>query len=371
MREGKRDHRVVRYDERGNGLSDWKVEDLSFTARVRDLEAVVEAVGLDRFVLLGISQGGPVAIAYTFRHPEHVSHLILYGAYAQGAWKRSSTPEERARLRALVTLTKQGWGQDNPAYRQLWTSLFMPDATPEQMRWFNELQQVSTSSENAVRFLVEFGQIDVLELLSQLRVPTLVLHCQDDLVVTFEYGRRLAALIPGARFVPLQGRNHLPQPTEPAWETFLAVRHFLGTRRESLRFEAGVGVAGPEKTSLSLGAVLGHYRILEKIGAGGMGEVYRAHDEQLDRDVAIKILLGSSFSNPARLLGEARAASRLNHPHICIIHEAGEADGQAYIAMELVEGQSLSVRLAGGALPAFNWRMHWRTRMTAAWCIAT
>ena len=202
LEEFARDHLLVRYDERGNGLSDWVVEDLSFESFVRDLESVVDAVGLNRFALLGISQGGAVAITYAVHHPERVSHLILYGAYALGWAKRGSPPEELEQRQAQLTLIKLGWGQDNPAFRQLWTSLYMPDATREQMQWFNDLQRVTTSPEIATRLFRELGNIDVADLLPQVKVPTLVLHCRNEAVVPFEEGRRLAALIPGARFVP-------------------------------------------------------------------------------------------------------------------------------------------------------------------------
>lgn len=138
LEELARDHLLVRYDERGNGLSDWQIDDLSFDAFVRDLEAVVEAAGLKRFALLGISQGGAVSISYAVRHPERVSHLILYGSYTRG-WARRSLPDELERRRALLTLTRLGWGQDVAAYRQLFTNLYIPDANPEQAHWFQDL----------------------------------------------------------------------------------------------------------------------------------------------------------------------------------------------------------------------------------------
>ena len=233
-----RDHLLVRYDERGNGLSDWNVENLSFEALVQDMEAVIDAVGLDRFPILGISQGGPVAIAYAVRHPEKVSHLILYGTYARGWARRGSPPEEIERRHAYLTLTKLGWGQDNPAFRQLWTTLFMPDATQEQWHWFNELQRMTTSPENAFRLLTEFGKLDVVELLPQVKVPTLVLHCRNDAVAPFEAGRLVAGRIPGARFVPLEGRNHLLLESEPAWPKFVTeVRRFLEIEQFGAKLE--------------------------------------------------------------------------------------------------------------------------------------
>ena len=223
------DHRLFRYDARGNGLSDWDVDDISFEAFVRDLETVVDAAGIERFPLLGISQGCAVSIAYAVQHPERVTHLVLYGGFARGRRKRGST-NEIEQQQALLTLMRQGWGQDNPVFRQIFTSLFMPDATPEQMRWFNDLQRMTASPENAVRIRQAVDEIDVSRLLGRVTAPTLVLHCRDDAVQPFEEGRRMAAMIPGARFVALEGRNHLMLESEPAWSRFLEeVRIFLGS----------------------------------------------------------------------------------------------------------------------------------------------
>jgi pimeloyl-ACP methyl ester carboxylesterase/DNA-binding CsgD family transcriptional regulator len=219
---------LVRYDERGCGVSDRDVNDFSFEAMVRDLEAVVDALNLDRFPLLGISQGGAVCAAYAVRHPEKVTHLIMYGAFARGHLKRGQITREEHE--AQLSLVRLGWGRDNPAYRQMFTAQFMPDATVEQMRWFNELMRASTSAENAVRIMEAFGQIDVTDLLPKVTVPTIVLHCQEDARVPFEEGRRMAALIAGARFVMLKGRNHLPQERDPCWRPLITeVRRFLGT----------------------------------------------------------------------------------------------------------------------------------------------
>jgi class 3 adenylate cyclase/pimeloyl-ACP methyl ester carboxylesterase len=213
-------HLLIRYDERGNGLSDWDVDDISFEAFVRDLETVVDAAGVERFPLFGISQGCAVTIAYAVRHPERVSRLILYGGFAKGRGRRGSS-EVNEQTEALLTLMRQGWGQENPAFRQVFTSLFMPDATPDQAQWFNDLQRITVSPENAVRIRQTTDQIDVSELLPQVTIPTLVLHCRDDAVQPFEQGRRMAAGIPGARFVALEGRNHLILDGEPAWPRFL------------------------------------------------------------------------------------------------------------------------------------------------------
>lgn len=228
MQELAREHRLIRFDQRGNGLSDWDVDEISFDSFVRDLETVVDAAGLERFDLLGISQGCSISVSYAVRHPERVSRLVLYGGYARGMRKRGSKVEiEQAE--AMLTLIRHGWGQDNPAFRQMFTSAFVPDATPQQMDWFNELQRISTSPENAVRNRNANFDVDVSELLGRVAAPTLVLHCRDDAIIPFAEGRRMAAMIPEARFVPLEGRNHLILDHEPAWPRFLEeIREFLG-----------------------------------------------------------------------------------------------------------------------------------------------
>jgi class 3 adenylate cyclase/pimeloyl-ACP methyl ester carboxylesterase len=222
------DYTLIRYDARSNGLSDWEVDELSFDAFVQDLETVVDAAGLDRFALLGISQGCAVSIAYAVRHPERVTRLILYGGYAQGAAKRARSAAEQEQFAAILTLVRLGWGQENPAFRQIFTSQFVPDGTKEQVDWFNEMQRVSTSPENAARFLAVTGDFDVADLLPKVTVPTLVMHARDEVRVPFEAGRRMAAGIPGARLVPLQSRNHLILESEPAYARFLdEIRSFL------------------------------------------------------------------------------------------------------------------------------------------------
>lgn len=221
-------YRLVRYDQRGNGLSDWDVDDISLETFVSDLETVVDAIGLEKFPLLGISQGCAVSILYAVRHPERVTRLVLYGGYARGR-RRRGEPSEIAQADALLTLIREGWGQENPAYRQIFTSRFIPDATPEQARWFNELQRITTTPENAARIRSTLDDFDVTGLLSQVRVPTLVLHCRNDAVQPFEEGRRMAAGISGSRFVALEGDNHLILEHEPAWARFLdEATRFLG-----------------------------------------------------------------------------------------------------------------------------------------------
>jgi class 3 adenylate cyclase/pimeloyl-ACP methyl ester carboxylesterase len=227
LRDLAKDNLLVRYDERGNGLSDWDVDDISFDAFVRDLETVVDTAGVERFALLGISQGCAISIAYAVRHPERVTHLVLYGGYSRG-WAKRGSQEQVETRGAMLTLIRQGWGQENSAFRQLFTSRIIPEATIEQMNWFNDLQRITTSPENAARIDKATGEIDVSDMLNEITVPTLVLHCRSDTTVPFDEGRRMAAMIPGARFVPLEGRNHLILEDEPAWPRFLQeVREFL------------------------------------------------------------------------------------------------------------------------------------------------
>jgi len=217
-----KDRTLIRYDARGNGLSDWDVRDISLDAWVSDMEAVVDAVGFDRFPIIGFSQGCTVSIAYAVRHPERVSHLVLYGGFAAGQNRSQKlTAEARERFAAMKTLVRQGWGADNPTFRQLFTTSLMPAATKEQMDAFNELQRLSGSPEGAVRYLETVYDLDVRHLLSQVRAPTLVLHVRDDLAVPIDRGRELAAGIPGARFFALPGRNHVLLEQDPGLPRFL------------------------------------------------------------------------------------------------------------------------------------------------------
>jgi DNA-binding winged helix-turn-helix (wHTH) protein/alpha-beta hydrolase superfamily lysophospholipase len=225
-----RHHQVVRWDERGTGLSDWNVEHLGLDAWVGDMETVVDAAGLERFALLGISQGGAVATAYAARHPDRVSHLVLCGAYARG-WRFRNNPADTEARTALLDLTRLGWGQKNPTFRQLFTSRFIPDAGAAEMEWFSDLQRVSTSPENAARLMDAFSYLDVRSLLHTVKAPTIVFHAREDGVVPFEEGRLLAAGIPNSTLVPLPSRNHLILEREPAWDLFLReLGSFLGWR---------------------------------------------------------------------------------------------------------------------------------------------
>jgi pimeloyl-ACP methyl ester carboxylesterase len=214
-----RHNTLVRYDQRGSGLSDWNVDDFSFERTVRDFEELMDATGLQNFSILGGCQGAAVATAYAVRHPERVTKLVLKGAFANG-WP-SPADSMKEQFNALLALIQIGWGRDNPAFRQLWTTLFRPDAESAEMAWLNELQRISTSPENAVRMLSEFPKIRIFDLLPNICCPTLVLHSRDDATVPVQEGRLIAARIRGARFVELPSRNHLVRPGDPAWAVFV------------------------------------------------------------------------------------------------------------------------------------------------------
>ena len=221
-----REHTLIRYDARGNGMSDWDVDELSIDAWVSDLETVVDAAGVERFPLLGISQGAAVSVAYAVRHPERVSHLVLYGGFALGGKKRS--PAEKEKRIAMTTLMRLGWGADNPSFRQMFTGVFIPGATHEQADIFNELQRRTTSPECAARYFDVVCDFDITDLLAEVKAPTLVMHARGDLIVPIEAGRQLAAGIPRARFIAFEGQNHLFLQHEPASERcFEEIRLFL------------------------------------------------------------------------------------------------------------------------------------------------
>lgn len=210
----------VRYDGRGNGLSDRDVADISFAGFERDLDAVVGALGLARFVLLGLSQGAATAISYAARHPERVSGLIVYGGYAQGRNRRDS-PQDVAQAQAVLGIMRQGWGQEDSAFMRAFSSLYLPNGSREQIRWFAEMQRQTTDADLAIRLRNACDDIDIADILPQVRVPTLIVHARKDSVVPVEQGRFLAANIPGARFVTLDSENHVPIPGEPSWEPLL------------------------------------------------------------------------------------------------------------------------------------------------------
>jgi pimeloyl-ACP methyl ester carboxylesterase/DNA-binding CsgD family transcriptional regulator len=209
LRELSRDNTLIRYDGRGCGLSDQEVEDLSLDAYVSDLEAVVDSANLDRFALFGCSQGAATAIAYAARHPQRVTHLAIWGGYARGVLKRNPSVEQIKEAQMLTELIELGWGRENPAFRQMFTSLFIPDGNPEQVSWFNDLERLSAPPLVAAR----------------ISCPTLVMHARGDARVPFEEGRLVASLIPNARFVPVDGRNHILLEHDPAFSRFFSELH--------------------------------------------------------------------------------------------------------------------------------------------------
>ncbi|NKL01815.1 alpha/beta fold hydrolase [Rhizobium leguminosarum bv. viciae] len=225
-------NRFVRYDPRGCGLSDRHVFDLSVEAWHADLAAVAASIEEPRFVLLGLSQGGALAIVFALKYPERVSHLVLLNAYGQGARARAQTEAERLEAETLVNFVRIGWGRDNPAFCRFFTNLFIPDGTPEQHRWWGDLERQTATADVAAQLLWQMQGIDVLDLAAMLRVPTLIAHCRGDMRVPFDQGCKLAAAIPGASFVPLESKNHVLLPDEPAWNVFQTeLAAFLGQDR--------------------------------------------------------------------------------------------------------------------------------------------
>ena len=223
-----RHNTLIRYDARGCGLSDHEVEDLSLDGHVADLEAVVDSAKLDRFALLGTSQGAAMAIAYATRHAERVGQLAIFGGWARGFRNRNPSPEQLRAASAMLELVDLGWGSENPAYRQMFTFLFLPDATAEEAAWFNEQERTCTTPAIAARVMKSLGGIDVESIAAEVRCPTLVTHLRNDQRVPFEEGRRIAGLIPGARFVPLEGRNHVMLQRFPEFtQMFTELHAFL------------------------------------------------------------------------------------------------------------------------------------------------
>jgi pimeloyl-ACP methyl ester carboxylesterase/DNA-binding CsgD family transcriptional regulator len=218
---------LLRFDQRGTGLSSREVSEISFEAQVRDLEFVIDAAGFERFALLGLSQGAASAVAYAARQPGRVSHLVLHGGFVRGWAKRGDDPERLESRRMQIKLIELGWGSDDPSFRQVFSSQFMPDAPIEAIRAFNDFMPLTASPKTAATIFERNGMIDVQEEARRVRCPTLVLHGRGDLRIPIEEGRIAAGLIPGARFLTLETRNHLMMQDEPAWQEFLdAVAEF-------------------------------------------------------------------------------------------------------------------------------------------------
>lgn len=228
VRELSRGHTLIRYDERGCGLSDRELETTpTLDTYVDDLTAVVDAARLERIALLGISGGGPTAIEYAARNPERVSHLVLYVRYARGRYRRGADEAEQSRL--LIELMRVGWGGAVPAFRQVFSSIYIPSGGEQQKRWYDDMQQASSTGEVAAVLWRSRTDTDISDMARRITQPALVLHARHDRAVPYEEGRRLASLLPNARFVTLETDNHILQEGEPAWELFLSqVRAFLG-----------------------------------------------------------------------------------------------------------------------------------------------
>jgi pimeloyl-ACP methyl ester carboxylesterase/DNA-binding CsgD family transcriptional regulator len=255
------EHKVLRHDSRGCGLSDRNVGDLSFETWVRDLECVVDAAGFRRFAIVGTCWGGPIAVEYAVRHPERVSHLVLYGTYARGRMRRTDTPSEAKRGSILGDLTRLGWGQENHAFVQIWSSLFQPGGTPEHSRSWCDQMRAATSAETAIRLFQIASRTDVRDVAPKVRCPALIVHSERDMVVPIEEGRLLASFIPDSRFVQLDSQNHMLLADEPAWQQLVAeVRRFLAEPSSAV-------VAGGK--SLSLGELTPRERdVLDSIAKG-------------------------------------------------------------------------------------------------------
>ena len=270
-----RNHLFVRYDGRGFGLSDRDIKTFSLDAKVRDLEAVVDALELPRFALLGTSEGGATAIAYAVRHPERVSRLILYGSFA---WRPPpETEEDKELLRAMMMTVIPGWGRDTPEFRQLWTARFLPDADREEIRWFNELQKVSAKGETVAAHIGAVGRIDVRAILPEIKAPTLVLHRRGDIICPFDLGRELAALIPGARLMPLEGVNHIPLPNEPETEQFVqAIEEFVAEDQDEPKAAAAAAPSG--LVTILFTDMEGSTALTQRLGDAGAQELLRTHN---------------------------------------------------------------------------------------------
>jgi pimeloyl-ACP methyl ester carboxylesterase/DNA-binding CsgD family transcriptional regulator len=267
-----RHNRLIRYDSRGCGLSEREVERISMAAWLEDLEAVVSALGIDRFPLFGMSQGAAIAVNYAARHPEKVSQLILYGGCARGLLRRNPSATAVDAAQAMLKAAELGWGSDSSSFRQVFISQLLHDATAEQQRAVDEAQRLTISGANAVRFMREVFDIDVREAAPNVQCPTLVFHAKEDPCIPFDEGRLLASLIPNARFVPLQSKNHVPFETEAAWPAFLAeLRAFLPG-------EPANDLGASERPSLTARQI----QILREVGLG-----------HTDKQIAQKLSLSS------------------------------------------------------------------------------
>ena len=261
MQRMAQNHLLLRYDARGCGLSDRDVKALSFETHLLDLEAVVDAARLDRFVLYGASQGAAVALEYAARHPGRVSHLVLYGGYLRGARKRDPSPAAVEEADAMLKLVELGWGRENSAFRQVFATQFIPDGTQEQLKNFDELQRKTVTSETAAAILSTLHNVDVSASAIRVQCPTLVMHSRGDARVPFEEGRKLASAIPGAEFVPLDSQNHILLDHQSAWAQFFAELEGFLTRHGAAPPKAALAAVLAELTPAES-------RVLELLAAG-------------------------------------------------------------------------------------------------------
>jgi pimeloyl-ACP methyl ester carboxylesterase/DNA-binding CsgD family transcriptional regulator len=264
-------HTLVRYDARGCGLSDREVEALSLDTQLLDLEAVVEAARLDRFVLYGASQGAAIAIEYAARHPERVSHLVLYGGYLRGARKRDGSGAAVEEADAMLKLVELGWGRENSAFRQIFATQFIPESTQEQLKAFDELQRMTVTPETAAAILSMMHNVDVTASAKRVRCPTLVMHSRGDARIPFEEGRKLASAIAGAEFVPLDSNNHILLEHQSAWERFFVVLEDFLARHGAPPTDLSVPslgelTAAERKVLDLLAAGLNNERIAQRLG---------------------------------------------------------------------------------------------------------
>jgi pimeloyl-ACP methyl ester carboxylesterase/DNA-binding CsgD family transcriptional regulator len=301
-----RSNRYIAYDGRGCGLSDRGPSDISAEAWLSDLETVVDAMGLVRFPLLGVSMGAPIAVAYAVKHPDRVSRLLLLGGFHRSYFS-SKKPDPRVLEEADVLLksARLGWGTGSAALRQIFVAKLMGDATAAQRQAFDERQRVTSSPEMAERYLRAMFALDVKDIAPRVACPALVFHSRGDQLIFFEQGRKLAALIPGARFVPLESKNHLPFADEPAWHTFVAeARPFLAAERGV----AGSALVTPALTSRQVEVLRGVARGLT--------------DKEIARELSLsprtvemhvaRILAALECANRAQAVGKAKGLGLLD-----------------------------------------------------------
>ncbi len=324
-----RHFRFYRYDARGWGLSDRDIDDFSLEKKLLDVEAVVADARLERFAVLGISEGGPTAITYAVRNPERVSHMILGGTFA---WTPPpATPEEEQVLRAMMMTILPGWGKDTPEFRQLWTQRFMPEADLEMIRWFNELQRVSARPETVLAGLTETGRVDVRDLLPRVQTPTLVIHARGDAAVPFEGGREIASSIPGARFLPLESNNHLLLPGEPATDQIVkAIVDFVGVSTGSAGAPAHPAAPGGLVTILFTDMV-GSTALTQRLGDE------RAQDNVRKHNSAVREALKAHSGKEIKHTGDGIMAS--------FTSARGAVECAIAIQHALAEGDGLRVRI--------------------------